>query len=82
VPRSPLALAALATVAVPGLDAFDVRPVGQTGGDVDAAVILGADGRRWVIRAPRTAAAGAALEAEAALLRSLVDHVDDGRLPF
>ncbi|WP_225753151.1 phosphotransferase [Actinotalea sp. Marseille-Q4924] len=81
-PRSPLALAALATVAVPGLDAFDVRPAGQTGGDVDAAVVLGADGRRWVVRAPRSAGAGAALEAESTLLRSLVDHVDAGRLPF
>ncbi|EYR63414.1 aminoglycoside phosphotransferase [Actinotalea ferrariae CF5-4] len=81
-PRSPLALAALATVAVPGLDAFDVRPAGQTGGDVDAAVVLGADGRRWVVRAPRTAAAGAALEAEATLLRALVEHVDADRLPF
>jgi aminoglycoside phosphotransferase (APT) family kinase protein len=82
VPRSPLTLAALATVAVPGLDAFDVRPVGGTGGDVDAAVVLGADGRRWVVRAPRTSAAGAALEAETALLRALVGHVDAGRLPF
>lgn len=81
-PRSPLALAALATVAVPGLDAFDVRAVGGTGGDVDAAVVLGADGRRWVVRAPRTPAAGAALEAEAALLRALVGHVDAGRLTF
>lgn len=81
-PRSPLALAALATVAVPGLDAFDVRPAAGTGGDVDAAVVLGADGRRWVVRAPRTASAGAALEAETALLRTLVEHVDAGRLPF
>lgn len=81
-PRSPLTLAALATVAVPGLDAFDVRPVGGTGGDVDAAVVLGSDGRRWVVRAPRTSAAGAALEAETALLRALVAHVDAGRLPF
>ncbi|GGC14818.1 phosphotransferase [Cellulomonas carbonis] len=81
-PRSPLTLAALATVAVPGLDAFDARPSGQTGGDVDAAVVLGADGRRWVVRAPRTPTAGAALEAEVVLLEALVRHVDDGRLPF
>lgn len=67
---------------MPGLDAFDVRRSGQTGGDVDAAVVVAADGHRWVVRAPRDAAAGAALEAETALLGALARHVDDGRLPF
>jgi macrolide phosphotransferase len=82
VPRSPLVLAALATVAVPGLDAYDARPSLQSTDDVDAAVIRGADGQHWVVRAPRTAAAGAALEAETALLGALAPHVDSGRLPF
>lgn len=81
-PRSPLALAALATVAVPGLDAVDVRrPRNPTTG-VDAAVVIDAEGRRWVVRAPQNATAGAALEAETALLEGLGVHVDAGRLPF
>lgn len=82
VPRSPLALAALATVAVPGLDAFDVRRSAHPGPGIDAAVVLDAEGGRWVVRAPQDSTAGAALEAEVALLEGLVGHVDAGRLPF
>ncbi len=81
-PRSPLALAALATVAIPGLDAYDVRRVGPQGPSVDATVVVDAEGRRWMVRAPQDSAAGAALEAEVALLEALTAHVDSGRLPF
>ena len=70
------------TVAIPGLDAYDVRRASHQGADVDAAVVLDADGKRWVVRAPQNARAGAALEAEVALLGALVQHVDAGRLPF
>lgn len=82
VPRSALNLAALATVAVPGLDAFDVRRPADQGSALDVAVVLDAQGHRWVVRAPRDAAAGAALEAEVVLLTALAAHVDAGRLPF
>lgn len=82
VPRSPLALAALATVAVPGLDAYDARRLGEAGPDVDTALVLDAHRRRWVVRAPRDAAAGAALEARSALLSVLATHAEAGRLPF
>nr|WP_202627403.1 phosphotransferase [Cellulomonas sp. APG4] len=82
VARSPLALAALATVAVPGLDAYDVHRGPSSGGSLDTAVVIDAQHHRWVVRAPRTAAAGAALEAEVALLARLAEHVDGGRLPF
>ena len=81
-PRSPLALAALATVAIPGLDAYDVRRAGPQGPGLDATVVVDAEGRRWMVRAPQDAAAGAALEAEIALLEALTGHVDAGRLPF
>ncbi|MBI9116091.1 phosphotransferase [Sanguibacter suaedae] len=79
--RSPLALAALSTIAVPGLDVHHVQGALAPDG-IDSAVAVDADGRRWVVRAPRTPAAGAALEAEAAFLAGVTDHVDSGALPF
>ncbi|WHP17102.1 phosphotransferase [Cellulomonas sp. ES6] len=79
--RSPLALAALATVAVPGFDAREVRPGGGAGDD-DVALVTDTQRRHWVVRAPRSAAAGAALEAELVLLGALAEQVDAGRLPF
>lgn len=79
-PRSALNLAALATVAVPGLDAVDARPVASP--TFDAATVLDAAGTWWVVRAPRDAAGGAALEAEVGLLDALVRYVDAGDLPF
>jgi macrolide phosphotransferase len=82
VPRSPLALAALATVAVPGLDAFDVRRPRDPGVDIDTAVVIDANRRRWVVRAPVNPAGGAALEAEVGLLEALIAPVDAGQLPF
>ncbi|WP_448061832.1 phosphotransferase [Cellulomonas hominis] len=80
--RSPLALAALATVALPGLDVHDVRRPLSSGGDFDIAVVIDAARRRWVVRAPRNAAAGASLEAEIVLLGQIALEVDGGRLPF
>lgn len=79
--RSPLALAALATVAVPGFDARAARATGG-GSEDDTAVVTDGQGRRWVVRAPRTAGAGAALEAELVLLTGLAEAADAERLPF
>lgn len=79
--RSPLALAALSTLAVPGLDVHHVQGSAAPDG-FDAAVAIDAEHRRWVVRAPRSLAAGAALEAECAFLSGLVDFVDAGTLPF
>jgi len=82
VPRSPLALAALATAAIPGLDAYDVRRPNHPGADFDVAVVIDAQQRHWVVRAPVRPAAGAALDAEVALLEKIAEKVDDGQLPF
>ena len=82
VPRSPLALAALATVAVPGLDAVDVRRPLNGGSEFDVALVIDSASRRWVVRSPVGALAGAALEAEVALLEGLATAVDAGTLPF
>lgn len=81
-PRSPLALAALATVAVPGLDVCDVRQPSEGGSEFDVALVIDAERGHWVVRAPADAAAGAALEAEVALLDALAAQVDSGGLPF
>src|SRR5699024_8314371 len=81
-PRSPLALAALATVAIPGLDVVGARELDGTGGDFEVASLTDAHGRRGVGRAPTSAVAGAAWEAEVALLGALATSVDEGLLPF
>jgi aminoglycoside phosphotransferase (APT) family kinase protein len=81
VPRSPLALAALSTAAVPGLDARSVRRE-DVPGDYDVAVVTAGDGTEWEVRAPRSTMAGAALEAEMELLESLHLYHEAGVLPF
>lgn len=82
VPRSPLALAALASVAVPGLDVYDVLRSPHTDADFDVVVVKDATGTRWIVRAPKRAAAGAALEAERGLLDALARAHDTGLLSF
>ncbi|ROR73713.1 aminoglycoside phosphotransferase (APT) family kinase protein [Bogoriella caseilytica] len=77
-----LALAALATSAVPGLDVVATRPPQLTTSEFQSTGVLDGNGRAWVVRAPLTDAAGAALEAEAALLVRLAEEVSSGRLPF
>lgn len=78
---SPLTLAALATAAVPGLDVTHAARLGSSRGDVDAAVLTSRDGRRLVIRLPRTEPAEAEQSADLVALRALSDGVR-ARLPF
>ena len=80
--RSPLALAALATVAVPGLDVVATRPPRHPGADFDVTGLMDAGGRRWMVRAPKNAAAGAAMEGEVALLTALAQAADAGEITF
>ncbi|HEY6795329.1 MAG TPA: phosphotransferase [Kineosporiaceae bacterium] len=75
--RNPLALAALADAAVKGLEPVTVRDQPTASKDVDSALVEDMTGRRWVVRCPRTAAAGARLEAEGRLLIALA-----GWLPY
>jgi aminoglycoside phosphotransferase (APT) family kinase protein len=69
-------LAALASVAVPGLVPLTARAL-PGGDDVDAAEVTDGLARRWVIRAPRTKAAAALLEQEWRFVGAL-----PGALPF
>ncbi|WP_152192954.1 phosphotransferase [Georgenia satyanarayanai] len=80
--RSPLALAALATAAVPGLDVVATRSPQSTTADFQVTGVLDSGGRHWVVRCPLHASAGASLEAEVALLANLAVQVREGVLPF
>ena len=82
VPRSPLALAALASVAVPGLDVYDVLRSPLADADFDVVIVKDATGQRWVVRAPLRAAAGAAIEAEMGVLQALGRAKDAGLVEF
>ncbi|SJM63608.1 Macrolide 2'-phosphotransferase [Actinomycetales bacterium JB111] len=67
---------------MPGLDAVATRPPVRTTTDFQISGVLDGRGRHWVVRMPRTAAAGASLEAEVALLDALATQVDSRRLGF
>ena len=76
--RTPLALAALASAAVPGLDPATVEGTPHLPGhQFEVAFIEDTQHRRWVVRAPMTAAAGAQMEVTVTLLGLL-----SRRLPF
>lgn len=64
VTRTAVQLAALASSAVPGLDPVSVRAVAtHPESSYDVAFVTDAQHREWVVRAPRTAAAGAQADA-------------------
>ena len=80
--RSALTLAALATSAVAGLDLVGVQGFGSAGGgDYDAALLTGRDGRHWIVRVPRSERAEAEQSADLVALRALSAGVR-ARLPF
>ncbi|MDR2254218.1 MAG: phosphotransferase, partial [Bifidobacteriaceae bacterium] len=77
----PLALAALATAAVPGLDLVATR-LDQLGADFAFAEVDDASGRTWIVRMPLHDAAEAGQEAELTLLKALAGASSGGALPF
>jgi macrolide phosphotransferase len=80
--RHRFTLAALATLAVPGLDVAVTRTfTGGGEGQHDAALITDADGEHLVVRAPADPQAAARLTAEVAVLEVLTPGVR-ARLPF
>lgn len=82
VSHSPLVLAALATVAVPGIDVYKILRSPNADADFDVVTVVDPTGKRWTVRAPKRPAAGAALEAELGLLSSLAQACDAGNLSF
>lgn len=76
VERSPFVLAALASVAVPGLDPTGVELVPSAPEHLfDVAFVTDSQDRRWVVRAPRTEAAAAQMEMSSGLLALLARRV-------
>ena len=76
--RTPLALAAIASAAVPGLDPANVEGViHRPGHQFEVAFVQDTQHRRWVVRAPMTAAAGAQMDVAVSLL-----ELFSRRLPF
>jgi macrolide phosphotransferase len=82
VTRSPLFLAALASSAVPGLDPVTVEGVpGEPGDLFEIAYVQDSHDRRWVIKAPCTAAAGAMLD-DISALSGLIGRRLDVAMPM
>lgn len=77
--RSDLALAALASAAVPGMKPVTVAGIRPGDSDreleIQRAVVEDATGRTWVIHSPLTAVAGARLQRHEELVRQLPRHV-------
>lgn len=80
--RSHLTLAALATSAVAGLDVAQARAHSQRAhGRFDSALLIGRDGRRLIIRVPRSQSAETEQSADLVALRALTIG-NRSRLPF
>jgi macrolide phosphotransferase len=76
--RSPLALAALASAAIRGMEPVHTRRLEASADDVDSAVIEDNLKRHWVVRAPRNAAAGIRMEQESNLIEQLMSWLPFG----
>ena len=75
--RSPLVLAALASSAVPGLDPVSVEGVAtRPDGLFEVAYVQDSQDRLWVVKAPRTPAAGAMLDDITTLCQLLGRRLD------
>ncbi|HST83832.1 MAG TPA: phosphotransferase [Kineosporiaceae bacterium] len=76
--RSPLALAALASAAIHGMEPIHTSRLVASADDVDSAQIEDSLKRHWVVRAPRTAAAGIRMDQEAELIDQLMSWLPFG----
>ncbi|WP_238329781.1 phosphotransferase [Ornithinimicrobium humiphilum] len=75
--RTDLALAALASAAVPGMKPVAVAGISDDGRseELQSALVEDATGRRWIVRSPLTPVAGARLQRNDELVRQLSRHV-------
>ena len=80
--KSPLALAVLAAVAVPGLDPVRLTLPQEESPALRVVGVIDTQGRHWEVLQARTDAEGDLLESEAEVLRRIGRAVDDGRASF
>ncbi|WP_194949249.1 phosphotransferase [Actinomyces trachealis] len=80
--RSALSLAALASVAVPGLNPSRLTTPQSDSPELRVVGVVDTAGRTWEVLEPHDDTTGATLEAEAGALRSIGRIIDDGRLTF
>ncbi|QWW20094.1 phosphotransferase [Schaalia sp. 19OD2882] len=80
--KTPLELAALATVAVPGLQVAAVRPVAHSDELVSITGIVDSSGNRWTITCPHDTVGGLDMEAQQTVLARLAKATDHRRIPF
>lgn len=80
--KDSLRLAALATVAIPGLNVVAARATQRETSDFLYGGALDAEGNSWVIQEPRHAAAALAMDAEGAFLDQLNKLSRKDALPF
>ena len=80
--RSALSLAAMASVAVAGLNPTRLALPQSETPERHIIGVIDTQGRHWEVHEARTDAVGASLEAEAEILRRIGRVVDDGRLSF
>ena len=80
--HSALALAAMATVAVTGLNPARLALPQSETPERHITGVIDTQGRHWEVHEAHTDAVGASLEAEAEVLRRIGRVVDDGRLSF
>ena len=80
--HSALALAAMATVAVTGLNPARLALPQSETPERHITGVIDTQGRHWEVHEARTDAVGASLEAEAEVLRRIGRVIDDGRLSF
>jgi macrolide phosphotransferase len=79
---SPLALAAYATAAVPGLEVVSLCEPYDNDGSMARQGIVDSQGNHWVVCTPLTDQAGAGVQAQMTLLRLLHRAREKGFLPF
>nr|WP_300339476.1 phosphotransferase [Actinomyces sp.] len=79
---SALTLAAMAAVAVPGLDPARLALPQETSASLRTVGVIDSRGRHWDVLQARSDAAGASLDAEAEVLRRIAHSRDEGRTSF
>ncbi|MDU0348617.1 phosphotransferase [Actinomyces sp. MRS3W] len=80
--RSALALAAMAAVAVPGLNPARLALPQERSATLRVVGVVDTQGRHWEVLETHDDATGATLDAEAEVLRRIGRVVDDGRVSF